>query len=80
MATRVQTESAQRTSDCVDRAPAQAALLREPGAQAPAPRRSEPGDARERRARDPLLAQVGGRHRFGMSSRPRWGASSWPAP
>ena len=39
------------------------AHLREPRVAAPAPRRPQPGEARERRARDPLLAPVGGRHR-----------------
>ena len=46
-----------------DRAPAQAALLRQPRAQAPAPRRPEPRDAGERRARDPLLAPMDRGHR-----------------
>ena len=55
-----------------DGAAAQAALLREPGAAAPAPARSEPRDAGHRRPRDPLLAPRGLRRPRRTSSRPRW--------
>ena len=73
MAARVLSESRAPGQRLRDGAAAQAALLREPGAAAPAPSRSEPGDAGDGRPRDPLLAAVGRGDR-GAPERDRDGA------